>query len=74
MVARDPDTIQRDIEQARDALAASLDALSERANPRRLVEGGRQSLQARLADPKIKYGLIAVGAVLVLAVLRKLFR
>lgn len=73
-MARDPDTIQREIEKARDALAESLDVLSERANPKRLVDQGRASLQQRLADPKIKYGLMAVGGILVLAVLRRLFR
>ena len=73
-MARDPDTIQREIEKARDALAESLDVLSERANPKRLVDQGRASLQQRLADPKIKYGLMALGGIIALAVLRKLFR
>jgi hypothetical protein len=73
-VARDPDTIQHEIEKAREALAESLDVLSDRANPRRFVDQGRASLQQRLADPKIKYGLMAVGAIVVLAVLRRLFR
>ena len=73
-MARDPDTIQHEIEKAREALAESLDVLSDRANPKRFVDQGRASLQARLADPKVKYGLIAVGAIVVLAVLRRLFR
>lgn len=73
-MARDPDTIQREIEQARDALAESLDALSEKANPKRLVDAGKESAQQRLADPRVKYALIAVGAVLALAVLRRMFR
>lgn len=73
-MARDPETIQREIEQARDALAANLDVLGERANPKRLVDSGRQTVAARLADPRIRYTLIAVGAVLGLAVLRRLFR
>ena len=37
-MARDPDTIQSDIEKARNALAESLDVLSERASPKRFVE------------------------------------
>ena len=73
-MARDPDSIQREIEKARDALAESLDVLSERASPKRFVDQGRSSLQQRLADPKIKYGLMALGALIALAVLRKLFR
>ena len=73
-MARDPDTIQQEIEKARDALAESLDVLSERASPKRFVEQGRVTLQQRLADPKIKYSLIALGVVIAAAVLRKLFR
>lgn len=71
---RDPDTIQREIEQARDALAVSLDELSERAHPKHLVDAGKESVQQRLADPRIRYGLMAIGALLVFALLRKLFR
>ncbi|MFC4946083.1 DUF3618 domain-containing protein [Pseudonocardia sp. GCM10023141] len=73
-MARDPETIQREIEKTRDALAANLDVLSDRANPKRLVDSGKESVQAKLADPKIKYGLIAVGALVAFALLRKLFR
>lgn len=73
-MARDPETIQREIERTRDQLADSLDALSYRANPKRLVEGGKQSVQAKLAEPKVRYVLIAVGAVVAIAVLRRLFR
>jgi hypothetical protein len=73
-VARDPDTIQREIEQARDALASTLDQLSTQANPKKLVEGAKASAVARLNDPKIKYPLIGFGVLIVLLLLRKLFR
>ena len=73
-MARDPDTIQREIEQARDALADSLDALSERAHPKRFVDAGKQSVQERFAAPRIRYGLMALGALLAFAFLRRLFR
>jgi Protein of unknown function (DUF3618) len=73
-VARDPDTIQREIERTRDALAESLDALTDRTSPKRLVADGKQSLQAKLSEPVVRYVLIAVGALVALAVLRKLFR
>ena len=72
-MARDPETIQREIEKARDALADSLDVLSERASPKRFVDSGKQTVQVKLADPKIKYGLIAVGVLIGLAVIRKMF-
>ncbi len=73
-MARDPDTIQREIEQARTALAATLDELSERANPQKLVEQGKSSVLDVLRQPKVKYTLIAVGAVVGFALVRKLFR
>jgi hypothetical protein len=73
-VARDPDTIQREIESARDALAESLDALSDRANPKHLVEQGRQNVEAKLAEPKVRYVLIGVGALIGLLIVRRLFR
>ena len=73
-MARDPDTIQREIEQARDALAASLDELGARANPHRVVEHSKASVQATFANPKVRYPLIGLGVLIVLGLLRKLFR
>jgi hypothetical protein len=71
VVERDPDTIEREIKKARDALAEDVDELRER--PQRFVGQCRTSVQQRLADPKVKYGLIAVGVLIALALLRKLF-
>ena len=73
-MARDPDTIQREIEKARTALAESLDVLTDRASPKRLADAGRQNVRSRLEDPRIRYALIGVGALIALAVLRKMFR
>ncbi|MDQ2707751.1 MAG: DUF3618 domain-containing protein [Actinomycetota bacterium] len=73
-MARDPDTIQREIEEARDALADTLDALAERAHPKRLVEGGKQAAQEKLEDPRVRYALIAVGGLVALLLARKIFR
>lgn len=73
-MARDPENIQSDIEKTRDALADSLDALAERANPKTLMEGGKEQVAEKLSDPKIKYGLIAAGAVVGLLVIRAIFR
>ena len=73
-MARDPENIQSEIEKTRDQLADSLDALAERANPKNLIEGGKEQVAEKLADPKIKYGLIAAGAVIGLLVIRSLFR
>ncbi len=73
-MARDADTIQAEIERARDSLATAVDELTTRANPKRVVEQGRMTLTSTLAEPKVKYSLIAVGALVVLVVLRRLFR
>ena len=73
-MVRDPDTIQREIEQAREALASTLDQLGNQADPKRLVGNARDSVVAKLNQPKVKYPLIAVGTLLVLLWLRRLFR
>jgi Protein of unknown function (DUF3618) len=73
-VARDPDTIQREIQRSRDALAGSLDVLTARVNPKKLADDGRQAAAAKLADPKIKYALIGVGVLVVAALVRSIFR
>ena len=73
-MARDPDTIQREIERSRNSLAASLDVLTARVNPKKLADDGRQAAAARLSDPKIKYALIGVGALVVVALVRSIFR
>jgi hypothetical protein len=73
-VARDPDTIQREIEQARDALAVTLDQLGEKANPQRLVDTAKSNARSTLDKPKVRYTLIGVGAVVGVLLLRKLLR
>ena len=73
-MARDPDTIQREIEQARDALASTLDQLSTKANPKKLVDDAKAGAASTLSSPKVKFPLIALAVLLVLLLLRKLFR
>ena len=73
-MARDPDAIERDIQKARDALAVTLDELSVKAHPKRFVEAGKASVEERFHDPKVRYVLIGVGALVTFVVVRKLFR
>ncbi|MQA12472.1 MAG: DUF3618 domain-containing protein [Pseudonocardiaceae bacterium] len=73
-MARDPDTIQREIEQAREALASTVDELSTKANPKRLAEGAKTAARSKLDDPKVRYPLIGGGVLILLLLLRKLFR
>jgi hypothetical protein len=73
-VARDPDTIQREIEQAREALASTLDQLGTKASPKRLVDNAKSTALAKVDEPKIKYALIGVGVIVGFLVIRSLFR
>jgi hypothetical protein len=73
-VARDPDSIQREIEQARDALAVTLDQLSTKANPQRLVDTAKSNVRSTFEQPRVRYPLIGFGVLVVLLLLRKLFR
>jgi hypothetical protein len=73
-VARDADTIQAEIERARDALAVTVDELTTRANPQRILEQGKQTVRTKLADPRIKYAIFGVGALVGVLIIRRLFR
>ncbi len=73
-MARDPDAIERDIQKARDSLAVTMDELSTKADPKRFVESGKASAQEKLNDPRVRYALIGVGALVTVVVVRKLFR
>ena len=73
-MARDADTIQAEIERARDALAVTVDELTIRANPKRLANDAKTSVLARLSQPQIKFPLIGVGIVIGALILRKLIR
>ncbi|RJQ78708.1 DUF3618 domain-containing protein [Amycolatopsis panacis] len=73
-MARDPETIEREIEQARSALVATLDQLGTKANPQKLADAAKDGVRAKLDDPKIKYPLIGFGALVVVLLVRKLFR
>ena len=73
-MARDADTIQAEIERARDALAVTIDELSTRADPRRIVEQAKETALSTWADPRVRAAIIGAGALIGLIVLRRLFR
>ncbi|NIH78819.1 MULTISPECIES: DUF3618 domain-containing protein [Amycolatopsis] len=73
-MARDPDTIEREIVKAREALASTLDQLGEKASPKRLADNAKTTVRAKLDDPRVKFPLIGVGALVATLLLRKLFR
>ncbi|MFD6352347.1 DUF3618 domain-containing protein [Nocardia tengchongensis] len=73
-MARDTEAIEREIEAARNRLASTLDELAVRADPQRLADNAKQSLVAKVNEPKIKYSLIGVGALIATLVVVKIFR
>lgn len=73
-MARDPQTIQAEIERARDGLATAVDELTTRLDPKRAVSEGKRRLRALWDEPKIKYSVIGVGALVAYVMVRKIFR
>jgi len=73
-VVRDTDLIERDIERARAQLAGTLDELTIKANPKRLVENAKKTVLAQLADPKVRAVVIGAGALIAVLMVRKMLR
>ncbi|MEU0793996.1 DUF3618 domain-containing protein [Amycolatopsis sp. NPDC005961] len=73
-MARDPETIEREIEQARTALASTLDQLTVKADPKKLAESAKDGLRVKLDNPKVKYPLIGGGILVVVLLVRKLLK
>jgi Protein of unknown function (DUF3618) len=71
---RDPDTIKRDIDQARDQLAATVDTLAVRANPQRIANDIKAGVLRFLKKPAVAASLAGVGAVVVVVVVRRIRR
>ncbi|OBG41138.1 hypothetical protein A5672_12800 [Mycobacterium alsense] len=71
MADRDPEAIKRDIDVARDQLAATVDSLAERANPRRLADDVKAKVIEFVQKPAVLVSLAGVGAVVVVVVIRR---
>lgn len=74
MADRDPETIKKDIDQARDQLAVTVDSLAERANPQRLADDAKAKVVAFATKPPVLISLAGVGAVVVVLVIRRIKR
>ena len=71
MADRDPDSIKRDIDQARDQLASTVDTLAERAKPQRILNDIKAAALRFVKKPAVAVSLAAVGTLaLVVVVLR----
>jgi hypothetical protein len=69
---RSADDIQRDIEKSRAALAAAVDQLAYRGNPKRIVEQTKTSVRAKLNSPQGRVVIAVVGGLVVLVVVRRI--
>lgn len=68
---RDPEAIKQDIDVARDQLAATVDSLAERANPRRLADDIKIRLIGFVQKPVVLASLAGVGALVVVVAVRR---
>ena len=69
---RDPDTIKQEIDQAREQLAATVDSLAERANPRRLADYVKAKVIEFLNKPIVTVSLTGIGAAAVVVVIYRI--
>ncbi|EHI12763.1 DUF3618 domain-containing protein [Mycolicibacterium thermoresistibile] len=71
MADRDPEAIKKEIDEARDRLAATVDALAERANPQRLADDLKARLIGFVTKPAVALTLAGVGVLTVVIVVRR---
>ncbi|HTX93543.1 MAG TPA: DUF3618 domain-containing protein [Mycobacterium sp.] len=72
MADRDPEAIKRDIDVARDQLAATVDTLAERANPRRLADDLKARAVEFVKKPVVIVSVVGVSSVVAFVAVRRL--
>jgi hypothetical protein len=68
---RDPDTIKQEIDVARDQLAATVDSLAQRANPRRLADDLKARVLEFVTKPAVLASLAGAGTIVVVVVVHR---
>jgi Protein of unknown function (DUF3618) len=71
---RDPDTIKREIDQAREQLASTVDSLAERANPSRLADDAKTAAVRFVTKPAVAVSLAGAGALVLVWIVRRIRR
>ena len=71
MPDRDPEEIRKDIDEARDRLATTVDALAVRANPSRIAEDIKAKVLVFVTKPAVAASLAGIGLVTVVLVIRR---
>jgi hypothetical protein len=69
---RDPNIIKQDIDQARDELATTVDALAERANPRRIADDAKAGVIQFVKKPAVMVSIAGLGTVVVIILVRRI--
>lgn len=69
---RDPEAIKKEIDQARNQLAATVDSLAVRANPQRLAEDAKARVVAFVRKPVVTVSLAGIGVLTVVLVIRRI--
>jgi hypothetical protein len=69
---RDPEEIKQEIDRAREQLAATVDVLTERASPHRIVEDIKAGLINFVKKPPVTFSLIGVGTLALVLVIRRI--
>lgn len=71
MVDRDPEVIKAEIESTRTQLAATVDTLADRANPRRIADDAKSKAVAFVNQPAVKLTVAGVVALVLLLAIRR---
>lgn len=66
-MASKTERIERDIEEARSQLASTLDQLSVKANPQKIVDDTKRAVIDTVKQPKVFIPAVGVGVVVVTA-------
>lgn len=72
MADRSADDIQRDIEAARAALAHTVDELTYRTNPKRVLDNLKQTLREKAQTPQGQAVLAGTGVLVLVLVVRRI--
>lgn len=72
MAERDPDRIKKDIDQAREQLASTVDILAARANPRELADRAKAQAIGFVTRPVVMASLAGLGGLLVVVLIRRI--
>ena len=70
-VERSAEDIQRDIEQSRVALAATVDQLAYRTNPKRVMDNVKQALAEKAQSTQGRVVLGVAGGLVVVLIVRR---